>query len=358
MSSELPANAVRRILRDDLARWIEAILHHHGVPEDHSRIVADCLSAADVKGVFSHGVSRLPIYLRRLKHKLIDPTATPLTVTETDSTLLLDARSGFGHPAACFGVKRGIAKAAKTGICAVGISNSTHFGMAGYYADIAGREGFIGLVTSNSAARMAPWGAKDALMGTNPLAIGIPADHEPIVLDMSTSAAAFGKIMLARETGQPIPPGWALDPAGTPTTNAVAALAGTLLPLAGPKGSGLAFMLDILAGVLTRAKFGRDVNSIYNQFERPEECGHFTVLIDVSAFIPLKEFKERVTAYVADFKKMRPIEEGTEVLLPGEIESRKKQQARSNGILFDEATLSQLHRLANEAGIVLPTRAQ
>lgn len=358
MSSALPATALRRIYRDDLARWIEAILDHHGVPADHSRIVADCLSAADMKGVFSHGVARLPIYLRRLRHKLIDPAVTPLTVTETESSLLLDARSGFGHPAARLGVQRGIAKAAKTGTCSVGVYNSTHFGMAGYYAEIAARKGNIALVTSNSASRMAPWGARDALMGTNPLAIGVPADNEPVVLDMSTSAAALGKIMLARETGQPIPTGWALDQTGAPTSNASAALAGTLLPMAGPKGSGLAFMLDVLAGVLTRAKFGRGVNSIYNQFERPEECGHFIMLVDVSAFMPLQAFKERVTAYVADFKKTRPIEEGAEVLLPGEIENRKKQQAGENGILFDEATLSHLHQLANETGIALPARPE
>jgi ureidoglycolate dehydrogenase (NAD+) len=354
MIGTAPTNATRKFYRKDLAQWVEHVLHHHGVPASQSQIVADCLLAADARGVFSHGVARLPIYLRRFKHKLIDPNATPKTVTETPSALLLDACSGFGHPAALAGIQRGIAKANETGMCAVGISNSTHFGMAGYYADHAASKGCIAIVTSNSAARMAPWGAKDALMGTNPLAIGVPAAGEPIILDMSTSAAAFGKIVLAQTTGQPIPAGWALNSEGAPTTDPIAALAGTLMPLAGPKGSGLAFMLDILAGVLTRGKFGKGVNSIYNQFTQPEECGHFSILIDVASFLPLDAFRERVSSYVADFKRTRPIKEHAEVLLPGELETRRKQQAELSGIILDEGTVSQLHQLATETGIPLP----
>ena len=245
-----------------------------------------------------------------------------------------------------------VEKARRTGSAVAGIRNSTHFGMAGYYSEIAAREGMIGITTTNSSPRMAPWGSRDALLGTNPLAIAVPGpDNGSVVLDMATSVAALGKIMLAAADGTPIPEGWALDADGRPTTDASAALKGTVLSFGGPKGSGLAFMLDVLSGVLTGGSFGSKVRSLYRDMSNPERCGHFLFAIDVEAFMPISDFRAHINRYAAEFKRCRPVPGVSEVYLPGEIESRRERAAQAESLLLAPKTYEELLRVAQETGV-------
>ena len=338
-----------------LAEWIEQVLSSNGVASDAAATIADCLVSADMKGVASHGVARLPVYLSRLKQGIVNPDPAPTVVSESGAVVLIDADGGFGHPVAAFGMRTAIDRARTAGAAAVGIRNSTHFGMAGYYAEMAAREDAIGIVTTNSAPRMAPWGGKDAVLGTNPLAIAVPRVVAPIVLDMATSVAALGRILIAAAGGSTIPEGWALDEDGHPTTDPKAALIGTLAPVGGPKGSGLAFMLDILCGVLTGGAFGLDVRSLYRDPTMPERCGHFMLVIDVNAFVPIDVFRAAIERYVTDFKASSPVADSGEIFLPGEIQQRLEHQARSDGIIYDSWAFDDLRRIAEDSGIQLPT---
>jgi len=341
-----------RVSAPMLAAWTERVFVASGVPPVSSKVVADCLVTADLKGMPSHGVSRIPIYIQRIRLGLVCPNANPKILRESPSALQIDAANGLGHPTASWGMRLCVEKARRTGSAVAGIFNSTHFGMAGYYAEIGAREGVIGIATSNSSPRMAPWGSRDALLGTNPLAIAVPGpDGGPIVLDMATSVAALGKIMLAAADGTPIPDAWALDADGHPTTDAAAALKGTVLPVGGPKGSGLAFMLDVLSGVLTGGSFGSQVRSLYRDMSNPEQCAHFLFAIDVEAFQPISEFRARMERYAGEFKRCRPMPGVSEVYLPGELERRCERVGRAEGLRLPSKTYEDLIQVARDTGV-------
>ena len=342
------------VTADALTGWITSVLTAHAIPESAAATIADCLVNADMKGVTSHGVSRLPVYLQRLSSGVVNPDPNPEIVADSHSALLIDADGGFGHPVAAFGMTEALTRANLTGAAVVGIRNSSHFGMAGYYAEMAAKREAIGIVSTNSSPRMAPWGGKNALLGTNPLAIAAPGPAGPIVLDMATSVAALGRITVAAAAGASIPEGWAFDPGGRPTTDPAAALAGTLAPIGGPEGSGLAFMLDILCGVLTGGAFGRRVRSLYRDSNLPEQCGHFIFAIDIKAFIAPSAFHSAMREYVTEFKGSGPAEDVNEIFLPGEIQQRLEHRARIRGIALRTPILDELRRLADDSGVALP----
>jgi LDH2 family malate/lactate/ureidoglycolate dehydrogenase len=347
-SAELGSRIPTHRLRD----WMAEVLATCGVAMDSARVVADVLLTAELKGVPSHGLARLPIYVKRLELGLIRANPHRGILCDSSTVLLIDADNGLGHPAADWGVRRIVSKAKEAGIAICGVANSSHFGMAGYYAEVAARQGVICLVTTNAASRVAPWGAIDRLFGTNPIAIAVPGpEEEPIVLDMATSVAAIGKIMLAAKQNSPIPVGWAIDAEGKPTTDPQAALEGSLLPIGDAKGAGLAFMLDVLSGVLTGSAFGRSVGS-QNDLSRPEHCGHTLIAIDVAAFLPLPDFKERLFKYLQEFKQCRPRPGVSSVSLPGENQRDHEYRSREQGIALSALALSECRQLAENLGIV------
>lgn len=344
---------------ETLAAWVRRLFVRRGVPDEAAGIVAECLVTADLRGVSSHGVSRVPIYVKRLAEGLVRADARPRIVREETGSVLIDAGDGFGHPAGVFAVRECLARARQTGVAVAGVFNSTHFGMAGYYAEIAARDGMIGVATTNSSPRMAPWGALDALLGTNPLAIAVPGAEAgaAVVLDMATSVVALGRVVEAAANKTTLPVGWALDSCGQPTTDPGKALDGTVLPMAGPKGSGLAFMLDVLSGLLTGGHFGREVRSLYRDFSAPERCGHFFITIDVRAFQPLSDFQRRMGDYVVAFRECRPRPGADGVFLPGELERCHETQARAEGVWLSPATHRQLCQLSEEGGVPVDSHA-
>jgi LDH2 family malate/lactate/ureidoglycolate dehydrogenase len=321
------------------------------VPEDQAGVVADVLVRADLRGIGSHGMLRLPAYVHKIRAGLLKPHTPWTCIRETPGTALFDAGMGLGPVAGLWGMKEAIRRAGQVGISAVGVSNASHFGIAAYYALQAVEAGLIGVAISNAAPSMAPWGGVQAQLGTNPVCVAIPTQDEiPLVLDMASSVVARGKIRLAQREGHPIPQGWALDSQGQPTTDPQAAIEGTLLPIGGPKGYGIALVNDILAGILTGSPSGVEVRSIHD-LEEPSPVGFFFQVLQIEAFSSPHDFFERLGARLTAIRNS-PRAHGVErIYIPGEIEWECEQDRRRNGIPIGSGTLKALRELADELGV-------
>ncbi|KYH31031.1 Ldh family oxidoreductase [Neomoorella mulderi] len=327
-----------------------------GAKEEIARIVADVLLEADLRGISSHGISRLPVYIKRIKLGLMDADAMPNIVKETLCTALLDGNNGFGQVGAFKGMELCIKKAKETGVGIAGVRNTNHIGMAGYYAMMAMKEQMIGMVFANASAHMPAWGGLKACLGTNPIAIAIPGGKQPsVVVDMATSAAARGKIIMAARRGEPIPPGWAIDKEGRPTQDANKALEGFILPLGGPKGYGLSLVIDVLAGVLTGALFGSRIPSMTSDWTRPLNCGVWLLAFRIDNFVDVEEFAIRFDTLIADLKDS-PLAPGFEkIYVPGEIEMETREERLRSGIPLDEEVIQELKNVSETTGVPLIT---
>lgn len=331
-----------------LEDFAQEVLTLCGVPPEDARIIADSISFAHAHGKGTHGISRLSIYDARLRKGLMQPL-TPLNVlSEAPAMALLDAGDGFGQVAAIRGMRRAVDMARICGIAAVGIRNSHNFGTAAFVALQAVQAGMVGMVFSNAAPAIAPTGGHKAVFGTNPLAFGFPTPEgvPPILLDMATSQAARGKIRLAATQGEAIPLGWALDPDGQPTSDAEAALAGSMLPVGGAKGYGLSLMIDVLAGLLTGSGFGGSAKNL-NTPDGPSRCGHMLIALDLARFLPRTEYDAHIATLVAATKAAGP--EG-QIALPGERGARF-MQGRDGKVPISDAVLAKLDTLADLAQV-------
>lgn len=247
--------------------------------------VARALTRAEAEGISSHGAARAPIYADQARNGKVDGMATPLVERTAAAAIRVDARTGFAFPAINAGLEAACDILPETGIAAIGIANSHHFGVAGHPVEDAALRGYVALAFSNTPQAMAPWGGKRGLFGTNPIAFAFPRKNQPpLVMDMSLSVAARGKIVLAAKEGRTIPEGWAIDPEGNPTTDAKTAAAGTLLPIGGAKGSALALMVELLCGALTGSNFGYEGTSFFEAEGAPPRVGHLILLFDPARF--------------------------------------------------------------------------
>lgn len=317
------------------------ILTKMEVPLDQAEIVADVTLDADLKGFSSHGLGRFPQYIRGLENGNINRYGKISIEYETVSTALINGNHLFGHVVAYKGMEIAIKKAKKTGVGMVGIHQSNHFGVAGYYSDMAAMEDLIGLVICNTEPAVAPIGGKEPIIGTNPLAIGIPSNKHYVSVDMATSASARGKLMEAKRKGEKIPENVALDEEGRPTIDPEAALKGSILPFGAHKGYAIAFMIEILAGPLVRASFGKDVTGTAD----PEKIctkGDLLMAIDPSKFSDIKQFKTGVDQFIAEIKST------DNVFIPGDMEVRNVKRHRKEGIPIDDSLLSQLKEISQE----------
>jgi len=336
---------------NQLKRICIAILEAVGTPRDEAEIVADSLVKANLRGIDSHGVFRLIAYVNRVKYKTIIPGA-PFTITrETPSAASVSGGFGFGQVIGVKAMKLAVEKARKTGIGAVSVFDTNHFGMAAYYAMIALQNDMIGVVICNASPYVVPWGGRVPMLGTNPICVAIPSGQGiPIILDMATSAVARGKIESAAKEGKPIPEGWAVDENGEPTTDPVAALKGALLPFGGPKGYGLSFIVDVISGALAGAACGKDVCSLYPE-EQKCNAGHFFLAINVNAFIPIRDFKAAVDKVVLELRSSPPAPGYASVLIPGEIEYRIEQKRLLEGIPLSNETWQRLKKLCKKSRV-------
>jgi LDH2 family malate/lactate/ureidoglycolate dehydrogenase len=344
-----------RIDPQRLTQFGSAVLRALGVPAGDADLVAQSLVQADLWGHQSHGVMRLPWYVRRLQSGAMHALTNPTLEVDAGAVAVIDGRDGVGQVVAHRAARESIERAQRHGVAAVAVRNSNHFGTAMYFSLMGPAHGCIMLVATNASPAMAPWGGREKRVGTNPWSISAPAGrHPPLVLDVANTAVARGKIYLARQHGESIPAGWAINVAGEPTTDAAEALAGLILPMAGHKGYGIAVMMDVLAGVLSASSFGEDVSGPY-QADRRSGCGHLMVALDIKAFIPPAQFDQRVELMIARLKATPPAAGATEVLVPGEPEARCAADNRQRGLELPAQTRNDLQALGRE--LQLPASA-
>ncbi len=338
-----------RVYPERLEFFTRKLLQAAGLCKNHAEIVTSSLIDANVSGKDSHGVTRLPTYLKRLERGLINRRPRISFKKKSDGTGIVDGDNGMGHIAAMKAAEKSAEIAEETGAAFIGVKNSNHFGTAGYYAKHILSNNKIGFVFSSAAPTMVPHGGATPVLGTNPLAAGIPTRGEfPIVIDMATSVVARGNILLADKEGKKIPEGWAVDTEGRPTTDAGKALEGAVLPFAGPKGYSLALLVDVLSGVLTGASWGKHINSQNTDFENPQDLGHFMGAIDIETFMTLDVFRERIQEFVREIKDIPPAPDQEEVMLPGEIEARTERKRRREGIPIPLSVAGELKDLGDK----------
>lgn len=341
-----------RVPHDRLTAFCAEVFGRAGVPEPVAAVVAESLVYADLRGVESHGVVRTDIYLRRVAEGMIAPHAEVVLERDGGCTALADGANNFGAYVGAVALDMAMERAARHGICALGVRHSNHFGTGAFYVRRAVERGLALIVLSNASQTMPVTGGVRPFIGTNPIAMGFPTGREvPFVLDMATSLVARGKIIVAAKRGEAIPLGWAVDKDGNPTTDAEAALEGAVLPLGGPKGSGLSMAVDILSGVLTGAGFGPSINNMYENWAEPQNVGHFFIAIDIDRFIPLASFTERLGRYI-DLMKAEPKAPGTsEILHAGEVEHRLEMRRRAEGIDLPARVAGELMALGSKYGV-------
>ena len=344
-------NASPRIDAQKLLDFATAVYAGAGMPDADARLVADTLVQADLWGHQSHGVLRLGWYLARLRAGSMQARGAPEFVMDGGAVAVIDGHDGVGQVLATLAATEAIRRAKRHGIGAVGVRNSNHFGTAMYYTLMAPRDGCIAMLTTNASPAMAPWGGREKLVGNNPWSIAAPAGrHAPMVMDIANTGVARGKVYLARQRGETIPEGWAINAAGAPTTDAQEAIDGIILPMAQHKGYVIAMMMDVLAGVLTGSGFGAQVNGPY-QAGKLSHCGHLMIAMDVAAFQPHAEFAARMEELIAAIKAV-PVAAGfDEVFYPGEIEARNDLKHRAEGLVLPADTLADLAAIARETGL-------
>jgi len=321
------------------------ILKGFSATEDEATLVADCLVQAEMRGTDTHGVHFLQLLSDRIDARMIRIPTELKIVREDGTTSVLDGGNGLGQVAAHRAMKMSIEKARKFGIGFTLIRNTNHIGILAFYTLMAAEEGMVGIVMSNSAPSMPPWGGAEPFFGTNPLSFAIPGGEEgPVVLDMSSSVVARGKIRRAERMKEAIPVGWALDESGLPTTDPTAAMKGTLLPIGGPKGYGLALMIDVIAGMLSGSNYGPNVKT-FHQPLGPTGIGVLTMAIDIERFMALNQFKQLMESYVESIKQSEKAKGVSRIYLPGEIELEKEKKSLAEGIPLNDSVVSSLNQL-------------
>ena len=325
-----------------------------GVSEEHAKLAAEVVLQSDATGVSTHGLARMPMYVRRiLKNKAVNPTPNIRQVNDSENLIVLDGDNGPGNVVGAVASNILIDAAKKYGMAAVAIRNSNHYGVGNYYSTKFSKAGLIGINMTSSTPNVAPTGGSVPMLGTNPLTVGIPTNkHYPISLDMATSVVAFGKIQKAADAGEKIPLGWAVDKDGKPTEDPNEALKGSLLPIGGYKGYGLALVIDIFSALLSQAAYGLDIGDKFNpEATEPEKMGHFMMAMDVSKFYDLDEFKNNVDEYIDTMKNTPKAVGSEEIFMPGEIEYRRAEKIKETGIPVDEILQKKMLEIAKDVGI-------
>lgn len=337
---------------EKLKEYCANVFEKAGVQKEVADLVADSLIHADLRGVDSHGVVRTAIYLKRIENNMINPFANIEIEMESSGIALINGNNHFGSVIGSKAIEIAMKKAKENGVGIVGVKGSNHFGTGAYYVLKAIQQDMILIVMSNASQTMPPTGGIRPFIGTNPLAVGIPTGNTvPYVLDMATSVVARGKIIVAAQRGEEIPLGWAIDKAGNPTTDANAALEGSVLPVGGPKGYAISMFIDILAGVLTGAGFGKYVNNMYENWQDPQNVGHFFIALDIKKFIPIDLFKQRMDQYIQEIKEEPRARDVVEIFIPGELEHRKVIERKAHGIELPFKVVEELRDIGEKYGL-------
>ncbi len=340
----------------DLHEFTMNVLVALSIPEGDAKIAADSLIDANLRGVDTHGITRLlGIYVKRIRAGIVNKDGQIEIESESPSTIHVNGRNCLGSVVAHKAMQRCLQKAELAGSCWAGIRNTNHAGAMAYWAMEAVERDMVGIAWTNGPASMAPWGGAQAYLSTNPMAFAIPAGQEPpIVLDMATSAVSRGRIILAASRGERIPLGWALDPQGRPTEDAAEGVKGFVMPMSTYKGYGLSLLVDLLCGTMTGAAFGPRVGSLYEEMSKGQDVGTLLGAIQVSRFLPIDVFKARVDQEIREIKACRLAEGCERILVPGELEHEKKSQRLVDGIPLDDIRIKEFTAIGDELGVPFP----
>ena len=343
--------AEMRIPAAHLAAFATSAYRAVGLPEADAGLLADSLVQADLWGHQSHGVMRIFWYGDRIQSGATKAVTTPEFVVDSGAIAVLDGHDGVGQIVAARAMESAIERAKAHGIGAVAVRNSGHFGTAMYFTRVAAMAGCVGFLSTNASPAMPPWGGREKRVGTNPWSIAAPAGrHAPMMLDIANTAVARGKLYLARQRGEPIPEGWAIDEDGRATTDAAEGIAGCILPIAGHKGYAIATMMDVLSGILAGGRFGPDVVGPYVT-EGSSGAGHLALALNIEAFRPRDAFDADMERLI-ECLKGTPHAVGTEeIFYPGELEARADRHNREFGVLLPDDTLADLDAKAEDLGI-------
>src|SRR3984885_5334441 len=343
--TRVPAHAVTSLLEDS---FVAA-----GLPEADAARCAELMTEADLTGAEGHGILRLPQYVRRLKARGFNAHPNITVTKSAPATALVDGDNGMGHLVMTRAANEAIAMARETGVAWVGVRRSNHAGPAGLYAEMPTAHGLIGIYAAlANANHMATWGGADHLLGTNPLAIGVPSGSGPLVFDMATSIVAYGTVKKYALRGLTMPEGWFVKPdTGAPITDPGKSGEGLLLPMGEYKGAGLALMIGLIAGVLNGAAFGRDVVDFNADDTSETNTGHFIVAVDIARFVPLETFKSEVDRHIADLRGSKRLPGVNEIRLPGDRRAECRSERARDGVPLAKPLLALLDKLAGELNI-------
>jgi L-2-hydroxycarboxylate dehydrogenase (NAD+) len=344
--TRVPAAAITGLIEDALTRL--------GLPAADAAKVAELMTEADLTGADAHGVFRLPQYVRRLRAGGVNARPDIRVSKTAAATALVDGDNGMGHLVMARAAETAIELAREVGLAWVGARRSNHAGAAGVYAALPLAQNMIGIYSVvASANHMAMWGGAETLLGTNPLAVAIPAGTEaPVVLDIATTVVSYGTVKNYRLQGKAMPDGWMVSRAdGGPLTDPQQSADGLLLPIGGYKGSGLALVLGLLAGTLNGAAIGRDVIDFNYDDESACDNGHFIIALDVARFLPFAEFTAEIDRHVRDLRNSQRLPGGEAIRLPGERRRERRADRARNGVPMLPELIAQLDKLAGELGV-------
>lgn len=344
----------RRIPFEELRQFAQSVFEHCAMPPADAFCLADSLATADLEGVHSHGVMRVPDYVHKLTRAGVNPKGRPRVVHERAAIAVVDGDGTMGQIGTHFAMTEAIKRARAHGIAFVGIRGSNHCGALSYFSRMALAENMIGIVGTNALPTMAPWGGAEKLVGMNPLSIAIPTAQETsIVFDAAFANTAHGKIRVYAQKNQAIPADWAYDENGQTTIDPNKALKGLLQPSGGHKGIALAIAVGILSTLLSGAAYGTESGNMRDG-AKPNVDGHFVLVIDIAAFCEPAQFKQRADQIVAQIHQARRAPGVEALLVPGELEERIAKKSRADGIPLNEATIRDLRSVAAAFGLAIP----
>ena len=351
MSADAAGSETVAVDAQRLTSTVADIFTAVGIATADAQVVAADLVAADLEGIASHGVMLVPMYIERINKGSVSRRSAGEVVSDRGGAIVIDAGNALGQLTSRQAVMLAVTRAKEIGLVAVTVRNGFHFGTAGRYARMIAEQNCVGIVLSNTRPLMPPPGGAEALVGNNPIAVALPSAGEfPVEADMALSATAMGKIRLAAAAGQRIPEDWAVDSQGRPTTDPTAAINGMLLPAAGPKGFGLAFVIDLLCGGLSDGAVGAEVRPLYGDPAEPYRCSHFFLAIDAGHFPAGERFAQRVRDQAIRVSGSKRGPGGKRVHAPGELVWATRQA--SGGVCrLDLRTLGSLIKTATHVGL-------
>lgn len=349
-----PEGAGDRIVRADvLDEAVRRIFARLGMTQDDAALLSATLVQADLRGIHSHGVMRIPYYMKLMRENGVDPKGRPKIVRETGAAIVIDGGNSMGQIGGTFAMQAAIERARSQGVGVAALGGSNHCGAMEHYVRLAIRADMIGIAVTNTLTTMAAWGGKDRLVGINPIGIGIPAgEEEPLVFDASFGMTARGKIQIYHQKGLELEPGWAFDADGRPTTDPAQALEGLIAPIGGYKGVGMSLSFGVMAALLSGAAYGTELGDLKSGPNAGRD-GQLFMALDVAAFTDVAAFKTRVDGIVRELRESRKIEGVEQIHPPGALEAAFVAKYAEEGIPLAGETLDALKQAADSLEVTL-----